>query len=111
MVGLGLAVAGLLGVAGQAASAHGSALRAGAPELADLPGAIFLAATGTAFALYLVALLVVRRWRPRLAAICAIAVAVQLVGLIVLFITANHLFEGGLLDNKTPSAGVSSVRR
>ena len=44
-------------------------------------------------------------------ALVGVAVAVQIAGLIVLFITASHLWEGGLLDNKTPSAGVTSVRR
>lgn len=44
-------------------------------------------------------------------ALVGVAVAVQIVGLLVLFIAANHTFEGGLLDTKTPSAGVSSPRR
>jgi hypothetical protein len=44
-------------------------------------------------------------------ALVGVAVAVQIVGLLVLFITASHLFEGGLLDTKSPSAGVSSSRR
>ena len=43
-------------------------------------------------------------------ALVGVAVAVQIVGLVVLFVTAAHLFEGGLLDSKSPSAGVSSRR-
>jgi len=79
---LGLGIVALLGLAAVAASWQGSALRAGAPEGSDLPSSVFLTAACCAFALYLVALFVVRRSRVRLAIVCAIAVAIQLVPLI-----------------------------
>jgi hypothetical protein len=44
-------------------------------------------------------------------ALVGVAVALQIVGLLVLFLRAGSLFEGGLLDSKSPSAGVSSSRR
>jgi hypothetical protein len=44
-------------------------------------------------------------------ALAGAAVALQIVGLLVLFLTARSLFDGGLLDSKSPSAGVSSSRR
>lgn len=78
---LGAAIVLLLGLAVAAASARGSPIRAGAPELRDTPAVVFLGAAAGAFALYLVALAVVRRRPPRLAAVCAVAAAVQLVPL------------------------------
>jgi hypothetical protein len=78
---LGCAVAGLLGLAAVAASLHGSPLRPGAPEQSDLPSVLFLAAAGSGFAVYVAALLVIRRRGARLAAVCAIAAAIQLVPL------------------------------
>lgn len=61
-----------------AASAHGSAIRAGAPELLDGPGLAFLVTAAVAFALYALALVSLHPWRGGLAAVAAIAVAIQL---------------------------------
>jgi hypothetical protein len=80
--GLGLGIVALLGLAAVAASWHGSALRAGAPEGSDLPSGVFLMAACCAFVVYLAALLVVRRTRVRLAVVCALAAAIQLIPLI-----------------------------
>jgi hypothetical protein len=68
----------LLGIAIAAASAHGSPVRAGAPELSDLPGAVFLATAAGAFGLYVVALVLLRRRGGALAAVIVVAAAVQL---------------------------------
>jgi hypothetical protein len=78
---LGLGVTALLSLATAAASWHGSPLRAGAPERSDLPSTVFLAAAGCAFALYLGALVLLRRPRVGLATVCALAAAIQLVPL------------------------------
>src|SRR4249919_1933069 len=69
LAGLGFALVALLALAAAAASAHGSSLSQSRPELTDLPGAVFLAAAGGAFALYVLALVVVRRRRPSLAVV------------------------------------------
>jgi hypothetical protein len=71
----------LLGVAVAAASAHGSPLRAGAPELSDVPPVVFLAAVGGAFGVYVLALVALRRRGAGLAAVLAVAAAIQLVPL------------------------------
>jgi hypothetical protein len=78
---LGCVVAGLLAVATAAASWPGSPLRAGATERSDVPSVIFLAAAACAFAAYVAALLLLRRRGGALAAVCALAVAIQLVPL------------------------------
>lgn len=78
---LGGGVAALLGVAAVAAAASGSPIRAGAPELSDVPSVVFLAASGLAFAAYLGGLLVVRLRGGSLAVVCAVAAAVQLLPL------------------------------
>ena len=78
---LGGGVIVLLIVAVAAASAAGSPLRAGAPELRDGPGIVFLAALAGAFVLYVLALLGLLRRRGSLVVVCAIAAAIQLVPL------------------------------
>src|SRR5262245_17499362 len=80
-VPLGAGVLGALTVATLAASARGSPVRAGALELRDLPGIVFLAAASLAFGLYVLALLALGGRRERLAAIAVLAVAIQLVPL------------------------------
>lgn len=61
-----------------AVSAHGSPIRAGAPELLDGPGIAFLTAAAVAFVLYALALVSLCRWRGGLGAVAALAVAIQL---------------------------------
>ncbi len=78
---LGASIAALLGLGALAASWPGSPLRAGAPEGSDLPSAVFLSAACCAFALYIGALFVVRRFRPHVAVVLVIAAAIQLVPL------------------------------
>lgn len=78
---LGVAVAALVAVSALAASWHGSALRAGAPERSDLPSAVFLVAASCAFVIYLGSLFLVRRTRTRLAVVLTITAAIQLVPL------------------------------
>jgi hypothetical protein len=78
---LGCVVAGLLAVATAAASWPGSPLRAGAHERSDVPSVVFLASVACAFAAYVAALLLLRRRGSRLAAACALAIAIQLVPL------------------------------
>jgi Glycosyltransferase family 87 len=78
---LGAGIAALLGLATAAASATGSPIRAGAPELSDTPPAIFLTAAACAFGLYVLALVVLRKRAGSLAAVCAVAAAIQLVPL------------------------------
>jgi uncharacterized membrane protein len=78
---LGAGVLGALVTAVVAASAHGSPIRAGAPELRDGPGIVFLAAVAVAFALYALALVSLRRWRGGLASVAVLVVAIQLVPL------------------------------
>ena len=68
----------LLALAVAAAAAHGSAVRAGAPEGSDVPGTVFLAALAAGFVLYLVALALLLRRRCALLAVCVVAAAVQL---------------------------------
>ena len=75
---LGCGVVALLVLAVVAASAAGSPIRAGAPELSDLPSALFLAAVACAFVVYVLALVVLLRRRCGLAVVCAIAAAIQL---------------------------------
>ena len=75
---MGCGIAGLLVVAVVAASAAGSPIRAGSRELSDVPGALFLAAVACAFVLYAASLLLIHRRGSSLAAICAIAAAIQL---------------------------------
>jgi hypothetical protein len=43
-------------------------------------------------------------------ALVGVAVALQIVGLIVLFVRSSNLFEGGLLDTGSKTANVSSRR-
>lgn len=75
---LGAGVLTALVAALVAASAHGSAIRAGAPELLDGPGVAFLVTAAVAFALYALALVSLRSWRGGLAAVAALAVTIQL---------------------------------
>ena len=79
MLGCGLIV--LLMLAIGAASAAGSPIPAGAPELSDIPAVLFLAALACAFVLYVLALLVLLRRRSSLAGVCALAAAIQLLPL------------------------------
>jgi hypothetical protein len=78
---LGWSIAALLAVETAAASARESPLRPGAPELSDVPSAVFLATAGTALVVYALAVYLVRRRGARLAAVCAVAAVVQLVPL------------------------------
>jgi Glycosyltransferase family 87 len=80
-VALGCGIAGLLGLATAAASASGSPLSPGWSEHSDLPSAVFLAASAAAFVLYALGLYLGRRRKTGLAAVCAVAAAVQLVPL------------------------------
>jgi hypothetical protein len=80
-VALGGGVFLLVALAVAAASAHGSPLRAGAPELSDLPAAVYVAAVASAFATYVAALVLVRRRGLPVLAACAVAAAIQLVPL------------------------------
>jgi alpha-1,6-mannosyltransferase len=78
---LGGGVIVLLIVAVAAASAAGSPVRAGAAELSDVPGIVFLAALAGAFVLYALALIRLLHHHGSLVVVCAIAAAVQLVPL------------------------------
>jgi hypothetical protein len=78
ILAMGCGVVALLVVAVEAASAVGSPIRAGSRELSDVPGALFLAAVACAFVLYAASLLLIHRRPSSLAAICAIAAAIQL---------------------------------
>lgn len=78
---LGLATCLALGAAIAAAAQRGSAVRAGAFEHGDVWSILFVAALALAFVLYVTALFGLRRGGTRLAAVCAIAVAVQLIPL------------------------------
>lgn len=78
---LGAGIVALLGLAAAAASATGSPVRAGAPELGDAPSSVFLAAVCCAFGVYVLALVVLHRRSGSLAAVCAVAAAIQLVPL------------------------------
>jgi hypothetical protein len=78
---LGAGVVMALAVAMWAAGAPGSAIRVGARELRDLPAAVFLGAAAAAFVLYVLALWLLHRQERRLAAVFAIAAAIQLVPL------------------------------
>lgn len=75
---LGVAVLVALAISVAAASAPGSPIRAGAPELSDLPSAAFMAAAVVAFGLYVVALVSLHGRATRLGAIAVLAVAIQL---------------------------------
>jgi alpha-1,6-mannosyltransferase len=79
--GLGLAIAGLLVLTVVAASIPGSPIAPGRPETSDLPGVLFLAAAAGAFALYVLALAVIRRRRQSLLVVCVVAAAIQLIPL------------------------------
>jgi hypothetical protein len=79
---IGVPIAILVGLSAFAASWHGSAVRAGAPEHSDLPSTVFVTAAIAAFVLYLVGLFAVRRLRTPLAVVIVIAAAIQLVPLI-----------------------------
>jgi hypothetical protein len=79
---IGIPIAVLVGLSAFAASWHGSALRAGAPEHSDLPSTVFLTAAIVAFLLYLGALFAVRRLRTPVAVVIVIAAAIQLVPLL-----------------------------
>lgn len=78
---LGAGIAVLVAVATAAAMAPGSPLRAGAPEGSDLPSTVFLVAASLAFAAYVTAVVVLRRRKARLAVVCVVAAAIQLVPL------------------------------
>lgn len=78
---LGAGVLAALAIATWAASARGSAVRAGAPEVRDLPGAAFVAAAAVAFGLYVLALLSLRGRSRGLVAVAVLAAAIQLVPL------------------------------
>src|SRR5919201_2010653 len=78
---LGAGIASLVGVATAAAAWPGSPLRAGAPERTDVPSAVFLVAAAAAFALYLGALVLLRRRGGAIAVVCVVAAAIQLVPL------------------------------
>jgi alpha-1,6-mannosyltransferase len=78
ILALGCGIVGLLVVAVVAASAAGSPIRAGSRELSDVPGALFLATLACAFVLYAASLVLIHRRGSSLAAICAIAAAIQL---------------------------------
>jgi glycosyl transferase family 87 len=79
--GLGLALAGLLALTVVAASIPGSPIAPGRPETSDLPGVVYLAAAAGAFALYVLALAVIRRRGQSLIVVCVIAAAIQLIPL------------------------------
>src|SRR5213592_397155 len=81
LAGLGVALLGLLALTVVAASTSGSPLPPGRPESSDLPGVVFLAAAGGAFALYVLSIVVIRRRRPSLAVVCGVAAAIQLIPL------------------------------
>jgi hypothetical protein len=81
LAGVGLALTGSLALAVAAASAHGSPLSPGRQELTDLPGVVFLSAAGCAFALYILALVLIRRHRSSVALVCVVAAATQLIPL------------------------------
>lgn len=80
---LGVGVLLTIGLAIAVASLRGSALRVGAAEKSDLAPVLFLALLVLALLLYGVALILVRRHQGRMgiAAICAIAAAIQFVPL------------------------------
>jgi hypothetical protein len=81
VAGLGAGIAALLALSTAAASVRGSPIRTDAPELSDTPSVVFLAAAACAFGLYVLALVVLRRRAGSLAAVCAAAIAIQLVPL------------------------------
>jgi hypothetical protein len=81
VAGLGAGILALLAVATAAASVRGSPIRTDAPELSDTPSVVFLATAACAFGFYVLALVVLNRRAGSLAAICAAAVAIQLVPL------------------------------
>ena len=75
---MGCGIAGLLVVAVVAASAAGSPIRAGSARAERRPRRAVLAAVACAFVLYAASLLLIHRRGSSLAAICAIAAAIQL---------------------------------
>jgi hypothetical protein len=78
---LGAGIAILLALATVVSGWPGSPLRAGAVERSDLPSVLFIAALALAFALYVAALVVLRRRTGGPAVVCAVAAAIQLVPL------------------------------
>src|SRR5205807_34845 len=78
---LGLSTGVALAAAVAVASMPGSALRVGGIEHGDAASILFVGALSLAFVLYVVALLGLRRHGARLAVVCAIGAAIQLVPL------------------------------
>ncbi|MGB8003123.1 MAG: glycosyltransferase 87 family protein [Gaiellaceae bacterium] len=78
---LGIATAVALVAAIVAASTRGSPVPVGGVEHADTAAVVFILTLATAFALYVGGLLVLRRIGARLAVVCVIAAAIQLVPL------------------------------
>jgi MYXO-CTERM domain-containing protein len=78
---LGLATSIALGCAVAVAALPGSAVRPGGVERGDARSVLFIAALALAFGFYVVALLGLRRAGRRLAVVCAIAAAIQLIPL------------------------------
>jgi len=79
-LGLGSGIAALLGVAVAATLPAGSPLRFDHVDGGSL-GALFLGAAAAAFALYVIALVVLRRGSMRIGLVCTIAVVIQLLPL------------------------------
>lgn len=79
-LGLGSGIAALLAIAVVAALPAGSPLRFDHVDGGSL-GVLFLSASATAFALYVVALVVLRRRSVRIGLVCAVAVVIQLLPL------------------------------
>jgi Glycosyltransferase family 87 len=100
---LGAVVLAALTAAVAVSSAHGSAIPAGAPELRDLPGAVFAVAAATAFGLYVLALVTLRHRHIGLAAVAALAVAIQLAPLAGPLLLSRDAYSywayGRLLDD------------
>jgi len=78
---LGIASGVALTTAIVAASRRGSPVPAGGLELGDAASIVFIVALAVAFALYAVALLTLRRGGGRIAVVCAMAAAIQLIPL------------------------------
>ena len=78
---LGITTALTIGVSVLAGSARGSALRVGGVERGDRASVVFIVALALGFATYAGALLLLRRRGGNTAAVCAIAVAIQLIPL------------------------------
>jgi alpha-1,6-mannosyltransferase len=78
---LGIATGVALTAAIVAASRRGSPVPAGGLELGDTASIVFIVALAVAFALYAAAVLTLRRGGGRIAMVCAIAAAIQLIPL------------------------------